>query len=96
MDVPEENFIAMKRHNMEGVERDGGKVGYMTELVELRFMSVRIRRSQFFHKSCSLDSPPHWTKQSVPWLTRFCIAHSGALLLSSKGRRSEDYFFGIL
>ena len=57
MDVPEENLFAMKRHNMEGVERDGGKVGYMTELVELHFMSVRIRRSQFFHKSCSAAGP---------------------------------------
>jgi hypothetical protein len=52
MDVPEGNLFAMKRHNMQSVERGGGKVGYMTELVELRFMSVRIRRSQFFHKSC--------------------------------------------
>jgi len=24
MNVPEENLLAMKRHNMEGVERDGG------------------------------------------------------------------------
>jgi hypothetical protein len=56
MDVSEENLFAMKRHNMQSVERGGGKVGYMTELVELRFMSVRIRRSQFFHKSCSAAS----------------------------------------
>jgi hypothetical protein len=42
MDVPEENLFAMKRHNMEGVERDGGKVGYMTELIELRIMRSRI------------------------------------------------------
>jgi hypothetical protein len=47
MDVSEENLFAMKRHNMQSVERGGGKVGYMTELVELRFMSVRIRRSSF-------------------------------------------------
>jgi hypothetical protein len=42
MDVPEKNLLAMKRHDMEGVERDGGKAGYMTELVELRIMRSRI------------------------------------------------------
>ena len=51
MDVPEGNLVAMKRHNMQSVERGGGKVGYMTELVELRFMSVRIRRSSFSIKA---------------------------------------------
>ena len=44
MNVPEENLLAMKRHNMEGVERDRGKVGYMTELVKLRIIQTRIRR----------------------------------------------------
>ena len=38
MDVPEENLFAMKRHDMEGGERDGGRAGYMTELVELRII----------------------------------------------------------
>ena len=42
MDIPEENFLAMKRHNMEGVKRDGRKAGYMTELVELRIIQNRI------------------------------------------------------
>jgi hypothetical protein len=51
MDVLEENLLTTKQHEMEGAERDGGKVGYMTDLVVLCFMSVRILRSQFFHKS---------------------------------------------
>jgi hypothetical protein len=38
MDVPEENLLAMKRHDMEGVERDGGRAGYMTETL---FVDVR-------------------------------------------------------
>ena len=43
MDVPEENLLAMRRHDMEGVERDGGgKASYMTELVELRIIQNRI------------------------------------------------------
>jgi hypothetical protein len=42
MDVPEENLLAMKRHDMEGGERDGRRAGYMTEFVELRIMRSRI------------------------------------------------------
>ena len=51
MDVPEENLLAMKRHDMEGVERDGGKAGYMTELVELTQAAVG-------HKGLELVKPP--------------------------------------